>query len=146
MRRLQRLVTSTAAWETIARLPLGPKSANMQKLGEEGSWGTENIILGFQVNTDQLSIQLPEEYGARVLLNATLTTVAGISWSNRQFFRGGNRLNSQSGRSGAGKCAINRGGGSELLAASSYLHLRKGWVWPYFHPARGQFACFPLDR
>ena len=71
---LQRLSMCTFAWGMVTRKLLGPNATITQKLEEGGNRRTKHIIFGFQVNTDMMSIQLPEakRAGATVLIHEAL--------------------------------------------------------------------------
>ena len=48
-----------AFWEYVCRSLLGPTSASVEKAKLEGAWGTSHIILGFEMNVDELTNKLP---------------------------------------------------------------------------------------
>ena len=75
----ERLSSTTRCWGYLAKGILGKNAINEEKLEEEeGKWEPHQIILGFVINVDLLTISLHEEEiaGAGVLI-AHLTTLMG---------------------------------------------------------------------
>ena len=55
-----RLANVVGCWEYVCRRILGSTSINLDKLTEEGDWQESQIILGFEVNVEELIIKPPE--------------------------------------------------------------------------------------
>ena len=57
----ERLLATTLCWERLVKGVLGKNAINTDKLEEEGTWSHQQIILGFVIDVDALTITLPEE-------------------------------------------------------------------------------------
>ena len=55
-----RQLANTLVWESTTLGLLGPKSLNLDKMKEEGDRGTTHTMLGFNINSEFLTITLPE--------------------------------------------------------------------------------------
>ena len=66
-----RLRATPQCWEYLVSGVLGLGAINTDKLGEEGAWGSQQILLGFVFNLDNLTITSPDEKidGANVLFS-----------------------------------------------------------------------------
>ena len=64
-----RLFATTQRWGHLTTGVLGREDINLDKLGEEGKWGSQQILLGFTFNLDRLAVTSPdgEIEGARLL-------------------------------------------------------------------------------
>ena len=58
--RRQRMNACTDSWGGIAKGLLGPAAINQDKLDEESVWKQQHVILGFNCNTSNMTITLPE--------------------------------------------------------------------------------------
>ena len=50
-----------ACWEYICKSLFGMSAINDDKMRAEGKWNKARILLGFEINVDSLTIQLPAE-------------------------------------------------------------------------------------
>ena len=50
----ERLFSTTYCWEYLVRGALGPDSINTDKLEEEGTWESRQILLGFVVDLNSM--------------------------------------------------------------------------------------------
>ena len=57
----ERLFATTQCWEHLVRGVLGLEAINAEKLGEEGTWEAQQILLRFVFNLEILTITLPGE-------------------------------------------------------------------------------------
>ena len=72
--RKPRLKTDHEIWESASQLAIGIKSINRIKREEEGRRRTRHIVLGFYIDTELMSICLPEakRADARVLVGGNI--------------------------------------------------------------------------
>ena len=57
----ERMAASTQCWEHLAKGILGRDAINEEKLGTEGTWESQQILLDFIFNLDELTITIHEE-------------------------------------------------------------------------------------
>lgn len=74
LRRNYRMEACTFQWDQFAYGLIGKTAINMDKLGAEGVWHHEHVILGFLRSAENLAITLPEAKlaGAHVLFGELL--------------------------------------------------------------------------
>ena len=54
----ERMLATTLCWERLTKGALGPTAINGDKLGTEGTWETQQILLGFAISLELLTISL----------------------------------------------------------------------------------------
>ena len=69
IRNRERKKANTYTWGRITRGVLGKRGINADKLGIEGARSTDHTLIGFDTNSELLTVRLPESKvtGARAL-------------------------------------------------------------------------------